>query len=410
MLSSHQRGIREEKEFVQRQADEQERLRVEAEDLANGYDNGSEALEHALNDEASRMSRYVVPVHLETEFTPQQVEDLSYLFEEFDADQSGAIDQKELKNIFDKLGEEVTEERLLKLISDVDADNSGEIEFDEFLELFHKFQQGGSKFSKMAKLFNKMSDTPLAVLERECETRNLKLSFKLVEARAATSMHAEHFVMGAVMEGEWREVVDGTIQVTTETRVYEGIGKRTREAKFKAATNAISRLKKYIPGMDYPPGEIPPKWLTWFETNVDNGVDEIELLEILTAKGFKPCKNIPMMQKLSLRVSLTQLNEREGGLWPSNGGKDVPPEWIHWAEEHMSKGVAGDVILKVFVEYGFRPDRNPLLTQSFTKRRGKVDPSLPQHVAGAPRLLGDKVPVSLSNTGDFWSAAGEFDS
>ena len=95
-----------------------------------------------------------------------------------------------------------------------------------------------------------------------------------------------------------------------------------------------------------------------------------QLLEILVAKGFYPAKNLLLMQKLSLRVSMSDLNKATPGLWPSNGGKDVPAEWLQWAEENMQRGVDGSVVLSILVENGFVPSKNPILVQLLQKNRG----------------------------------------
>ena len=53
----------------------------------------------------------------------------------FDADNSGAIDVRELKAAMRALGFEVKKEELKKMISDIDNDGNGSIEFGEFLEM-----------------------------------------------------------------------------------------------------------------------------------------------------------------------------------------------------------------------------------------------------------------------------------
>merc|ERR1712021_156340 len=53
----------------------------------------------------------------------------------FDADNSGAIDVRELKAAMRALGFEVKKEELKKMISDIDNDGNGSIEFQEFLEM-----------------------------------------------------------------------------------------------------------------------------------------------------------------------------------------------------------------------------------------------------------------------------------
>merc|ERR1712139_433015 len=56
-------------------------------------------------------------------------------FNLFDADNSGAIDVRELKAAMRALGFEVKKEELKKMISDIDNDGNGSIEFQEFLQM-----------------------------------------------------------------------------------------------------------------------------------------------------------------------------------------------------------------------------------------------------------------------------------
>merc|ERR1719321_846314 len=68
-----------------------------------------------------------------------QLNNLCYLKQEFDAydeDRSGYIDVKELKELLEKLGEELSEEELDQAFRELDQDGSGEIEFFEFVEWF----------------------------------------------------------------------------------------------------------------------------------------------------------------------------------------------------------------------------------------------------------------------------------
>merc|ERR1719298_250720 len=68
-----------------------------------------------------------------------QLNNLCYLKQEFDAydeDRSGYIDVKELKELLEKLGEELSEEDLEQAFKELDQDGSGEIEFFEFVEWF----------------------------------------------------------------------------------------------------------------------------------------------------------------------------------------------------------------------------------------------------------------------------------
>merc|ERR1711998_773947 len=68
-----------------------------------------------------------------------QLNNLCYLKQEFDAydeDRSGYIDVKELKELLEKLGVELSEEELEQAFKELDSDGSGEIEFFEFVEWF----------------------------------------------------------------------------------------------------------------------------------------------------------------------------------------------------------------------------------------------------------------------------------
>ena len=69
-----------------------------------------------------------------------------------DTDGSGAIDAEELAVVFEKLGEPVSEKRVMEMIDEVDEDNTGEIEFVEFLDLMSRFKKGESKFASLGKL------------------------------------------------------------------------------------------------------------------------------------------------------------------------------------------------------------------------------------------------------------------
>merc|ERR1711998_726425 len=67
--------------------------------------------------------------------TEEQIEEIREAFNLFDADNSGAIDVRELKAGMRALGFEVKKEELKKMISDIDNDGNGSIEFQEFLEM-----------------------------------------------------------------------------------------------------------------------------------------------------------------------------------------------------------------------------------------------------------------------------------
>ena len=64
---------------------------------------------------------------------------LCYLKQEFDLydeDNSGFIDLNELRELLEKLGEDLSEDELQQAFHELDQDSSGEIEFFEFVEWF----------------------------------------------------------------------------------------------------------------------------------------------------------------------------------------------------------------------------------------------------------------------------------
>merc|ERR1711885_98860 len=79
----------------------------------------------------------------------EQIEEIREAFNLFDADNSGAIDVRELKAAMRALGFEVKKEELKKMIADIDNDGNGDIDFQEFLEMMT-----GKMGEKDSKLFD----------------------------------------------------------------------------------------------------------------------------------------------------------------------------------------------------------------------------------------------------------------
>merc|ERR1712028_234313 len=65
--------------------------------------------------------------------TDEQIEEVQEVFGLFDADNSGAIDCRELKGAMRALGFEVKSDELKKMVTDIDSDGNGTIEFKEFM-------------------------------------------------------------------------------------------------------------------------------------------------------------------------------------------------------------------------------------------------------------------------------------
>ena len=332
------------------------------------------------DSEDSEDTKYKLPDILLCEFTPQEVSNMTHLFEELDEDKSGAIDVVELGVLFDKLEEEITQERLREIIAEVDDDDSGELEFPEFMMLMAKFKKGDSKFAKAASLLEDLNATPAAELERQCRKRGLKIKYEWVETRAATSMAMQQEIYNVTLQGEWIERIKGKMVKTTEPRTFQGIAPTTRDSKMAAAQAALSKLKEAIPGVGFESGVIPPSWRSWYEQNLDNGVDPNELLQTFVVKGFIPAKNLELMQMTSVHISMQRLIKKEPRAKLSENGRYIPPEWLDWAEQQLDRGIRGTIVLSILVKLGFRPERNPHLLQLLRASRGGsvVDPNRPK--------------------------------
>ena len=65
----------------------------------------------------------------------EEIQGCHRAFQEFDEDNSGSIDQFELKKVLHSMGQDPTDEEILALMAEVDEDNSGAISFSEFLDM-----------------------------------------------------------------------------------------------------------------------------------------------------------------------------------------------------------------------------------------------------------------------------------
>ena len=71
---------------------------------------------------------------LET-LTEEMISDLETAFRLFDSDGSGTITAKELKQVFETLGQKPTDDELASMLKEVDSDGSGAIDLEEFCQL-----------------------------------------------------------------------------------------------------------------------------------------------------------------------------------------------------------------------------------------------------------------------------------
>mmetsp|Transcript_12848 Transcript_12848/g.38681 ORF Transcript_12848/g.38681 Transcript_12848/m.38681 type:complete len:169 (+) Transcript_12848:87-593(+) len=86
-------------------------------------------------DPVKPMHRFNVSGKKQRDLTEEQKQDLKELFDQFDADGSGAICDKELKVMMRKQGLDLSRDELIRMIMEVDENGSGEIELDEFIAM-----------------------------------------------------------------------------------------------------------------------------------------------------------------------------------------------------------------------------------------------------------------------------------
>ena len=69
---------------------------------------------------------------------------LREMFELYDDDGSGGIDQHELRSLMAQLGIDLTDEELFFMIAEADADGDGDIDYEEFVALFKGIKVSGT--------------------------------------------------------------------------------------------------------------------------------------------------------------------------------------------------------------------------------------------------------------------------
>lgn len=74
--------------------------------------------------------------------TDDHIEKYRQLFDEFDEDNGGTIDLRELNTMLRSVGQEMDPKDLKEIIDEFDQDGSGEIDFEEFLQIFVKILSG----------------------------------------------------------------------------------------------------------------------------------------------------------------------------------------------------------------------------------------------------------------------------
>ena len=78
------------------------------------------------------------------ELTAQELSDVKASFDAIDADGSGAIDEGEVKTLFEKVGLDATDKEIRGLVSFLDADGSGEGSFAKRVDMARVSTEGNA--------------------------------------------------------------------------------------------------------------------------------------------------------------------------------------------------------------------------------------------------------------------------
>ncbi|OQR90625.1 hypothetical protein ACHHYP_05368 [Achlya hypogyna] len=312
---------------------------------------------------------YEVPGELAAEFTPNEADELSALFQSADEDGSGTIDEVEFKRLLVNMDIQVSDEEADKLVMAVDSNNNGLIEWSEFVVMVLQAKRGDQRYEKLKVLAESLKMTPVNLLEAEAEKFHMNVEFKLVEERKATMYNPKTYVVSVTIATPH----DGGLVET-----YEAIGFSSREAKFKAAELALVKMKKMKPGYEFAVGVVPPVWDNWAITNLNKGVKatkvrvrarrtspaSAQVLGILVDKGFSPAKNLAFMKRLSVRLTTRRL-QKEAPLVTSNTG--LPSQWLRWIDDQLARGMDGALLLQELQLHGFDPTKDLRTTQFLTR-------------------------------------------
>ena len=207
-------------------------------DLINAGATGEFKLQH---------EGFVCPQKYVNDFTPSQYEEMVEMFQTYDVDKSRTIDVQEIRKLLSDLDMGHQMDEAMKLMQELDTDGSGEMDWDEFCEFFSRIVRGDTSLRGFAKLTEQLNETPVSMLAEQAKKRDMEVGYKLLEERVATSMHAAHYVLEVTMTGTWFGMKDGKPSKYIGPKKFQGIGKTTRDAKFKAANNALTKLQNQMP-------------------------------------------------------------------------------------------------------------------------------------------------------------------
>ena len=98
--------------------------------------------------------------------TRSDIERLREIFDMFDRDGGGTVDEEEIGQIMRTLGHEPTPTELQELIAKVDESGSGDVEFNEFVKLWRIFIHRFNQADRLVMLRRKASQVIRACAQR----------------------------------------------------------------------------------------------------------------------------------------------------------------------------------------------------------------------------------------------------
>jgi hypothetical protein len=332
----------------------------------------AKTLQTDLGEEVDEGNPWHIPALYMNDFSPQEVGELVEQFQDYDEDGSGGIDPDELAKLFHKLQIEVSAEDLQHHFEEADQDNSGAIDFQEYCRVIALVRRGDSTLKGFAALASATGETPVAMLQTEARKRKINITYQLLEEREPTAMHLKAYVMQVTLYGTWRELKDGVLEAKTFGKVYQSVAATTRDAKFKCAMTAMSKLHGMAPGLEYAQGFLPLEWKQWLFANLNSGIPIEQCLQILGGKSFSPAYNDELMQILTTRHYFDEVLKTNPNAEISYAGA-VPSEWLSVCDTRLKQGVDGHIIYEELLNRGFQPEFDIFLAQQLHKDTEKQD-------------------------------------
>jgi hypothetical protein len=335
--------------------DEDDKEKAEAD--GEGKEDGAVAEEEEEDSYDDREGMVVdgfrCPMHLLTKISPMEFEEMVHLFQTYDANGSGDIDKHEARKILLALDMDATLEKAEEFIRMVDADGSGEIDFNEFCEFIRLVKDGDERFKAFDDMMDAVSETPLGLLEKSANTQGFELKFQTVEVREATAANPPITVVELLMTGTWWERDEkGNAVGTYMTRKFQGLGVNHREAKYTAASAANVKLRQMMPGVQFKEGDFDDQWYEWIDTNLERGVNPMQIVKILADKGFHAYRNDALMQRIITWQSFDIFLARNGNDFTLENSTIIDHKFANWVEVCSRKGIDGSIIATIMDERG----------------------------------------------------------